>query len=195
MDKIKKIILSLYNINQIKRIIIVKNNRIQRYSLEKYNQDNLMKIYSESVLELKKEYEKDLEGLNNQDKINKLSLMNKIERNEKNLILQVDYFENENKIIIYYEDGTIKENNINKNNFIELIYNLCKIYAIEFNKNDIFNSLNHLEKIGIIRRKTIIKDNKIKNLKINHHFLSSIIALGMIGGIIGGIKLFNQSTW
>ena len=186
MEKITKIILSMHDSKLIKRIIVITEDEIERYSSSDYSQGALWEIYTECVSILQKEYKDTLNGLNTQEFVNKLASIHKIENIEKNLIIHFDYFIKEKRIILYYENGTIVDKKISENNLRKLLIDIGKVYNIDNNE-----LLINMKKMGLIN---IINKNKnnIRNLIVNHRVLSYIIALGMAGGIFGGIKLCRQ---
>ena len=186
MEKIEKIILSMHDSNSIKRILVVTEDEIERYSTSDYSDRALWEIYTECVDVLKKEYKNDLSGLNDQEAVNKLASMHKIENIQKNLIIHLDYFIKEKRVFMYYENGTIVDKKISEENLRKLLIELGKIYDI--NTNELIIKMKKMGLISVVNR----NKHNIRNLVVNHRVLSYIIALGMAGGIFGGIKLCKQ---
>ena len=106
MENIKKIMLSLENDNKIKRMVVVGDNLLARYSNKNLSNDELMSFYTKYVNILKENYKHELTGLNIQEQVNKLRDLGIIERNEDLLISNITEYDNPIKYIITYEDGT-----------------------------------------------------------------------------------------
>ena len=176
---IKKIMVSLDNIN-IKRIIIVYENKIEWFTENKFNHEQLRIIYSNLINNLIKENYSILNG-NKQEMVNQLGKLGKIERNEDLLISQIDY--DKEKYIVYYNEGLYKEE-VSKIEFYKILEELNKEYDFEEEM-----TIDKLESIGLLNN---INKKKVKNLKINKRTLSILIALGMMGGIFGGFKLSSK---
>ncbi len=177
---IKKIMVSLDNLN-IKRIIIVYENKIEWYTENNYSYEQLKIIYSKLVNILIKENFSILNG-NKKDMINQLGLIGKIERNEDLLVSSIDY--DKEKYIVYYNEGLYKEE-LSKNEFYKVLEELNKEYDFDIEEM----TTDKLKKIGILNN---INKKKVKNLKINKRTISMLLALGVIGGIFGGFKLSSK---
>ena len=175
---IKKIMVSLDNLN-IKRIIIVYENKIEWYTDNNYTKEQLKKIYISVVNNLIKENFSVLNG-SKKEMINQLGIMRKIERNEDLLVSSINY--DKDKYIVYYNEGLYREE-FSKSEFYKVLEELNKEY--DFNIEEL--TINKLENIGLLKN-----NKKVKNLKINKRTISMLIALGMMGGIFGGFKLSSK---
>ena len=85
MENIKKIILSLENDNKIKRMVVVGDNLLARYSNKNLSNDELMSIYTKYVNILKENYKHELTGLNIQEQVNKIQVKTKRHRNRPSI--------------------------------------------------------------------------------------------------------------
>lgn len=199
-DKVKKIIIAIDN-NQLTKVIVVYNNSLVRYDNTKYNSNDLMNIYSNNVRKLKEIYKDEIKGLSNQEEIDKLASLGKIQNLKKNLIMNIEII-NENteleKIIIKFED---REEEIKKSDYASLldyekikkdkILELCNDYSLEYDELSKFGLLIKDKKID-----EVLKENKIKNFVIrNKRLLSSILigAITVTGIGIGMVKLSKNT--
>ena len=69
MENIKKMMISLDDTNKIRKIVVVGNYVIKRYTNESLSDRELRNIYSECVKTLKEENESDLVRLTEQAKV------------------------------------------------------------------------------------------------------------------------------
>ncbi len=203
-NKIIKVILSMAQ-NTLRGIIVQREHTVKKYGYGKISHNQLLEKYSEIARELKKQYIKEIDGLSEQDAINKLYLMGKFQYNRDNLITNVTIYdentENE-KMKVVYEDKTeyINKNNSDYDQRKEMIIKeLCSNFDIK-DDND---RLNKLKFSGLYKIKTnsekiekVIKENKIEKLKIrNKKILSAILAGAItVTGIGIGIAKFNRKN-
>ena len=111
MENIKKIILSLNEDGKIKRMVVVGEDKIERYSRKNLSNDEIMRIYTNYVNILKNQYKIQLDGLNtDKEQVNKLASLGVIERNEH--FFDYDEPENDNEV----EDNYVESSKIK--NFI-----------------------------------------------------------------------------
>ena len=201
MENIRKIIYSLDNEKNIKRIICIDDENITRYSSEDLSQNDLRKIYLECCSNLFKKYEKELEGLSKQDKLNKLASMGLIVRKEKNLIIHVTEYDDPVMMKIIYEekDEEIKASDMEADEYISACNNIfkkiCEDYDIEANNIDELKT--QLKNIGIYEEsKTlseVLEDEHISNFHINKRLIAGILGTSALALMIcGGVKLIKH---
>ena len=199
METIKKIILSFDGAEEIKRIIVVGENEIERYTNKILSNVKLLKVYTEYVRKLKEQNKEQLEGLDNQAKINKLAKLGKIEKKD-NVIINVTEYDNPIKFIISYEEEQkeVKEET-NSSEYTslynEMLDEICKTYDIDSSNRE--EAISKLKQLGLYQKheskktlKEIIKENKINNFIVNHKVLSGLLGTGILALMVyGGVKL------
>ncbi len=145
-NEIKKIILSMKD-KKLNGIIVQRENSINTYGYNKDNDEELLDEYSNLVRELKEQYKDELTDLNDQDAVNKLYLLGKLEYSDKNLITKitnyVDADQNPIKFIVTKTNGQeeIKlEDCFDDDDYIvkfkDKLVEMCNTYDIELDSKD-----------------------------------------------------------
>jgi len=177
-SKINKIQLSIEN-GKLIGLVVVRNNSTKVYGYNDSKQD-LMKIYSNNIMELKKDYINELKNLNPQDAINQLYLLGKIEYISKDKVSEI--------YNIYDEEleNILKENKIknfqirNKSIILSLLIGTIAVTGMGFesirsffkrNENDESNLEPQVNNTTVIPKVTEdISLNKTPDIEIKNTF-------------------------
>ena len=205
MENIKNIIISFDNATKLKKVVAVKEDKIERYYSKDMSQDDLLVIYSNLVDQLEEQYSEELKGLTDKQKVNKLRDMKLIQRNENNLIIGFTEYEEPVKFVVTYEEGQreFSEDNMETSEYItEYIGNLrdiCDTYGIKVTNTD--TMIEDLKKLGVYSKEeekehnenegsllpVVIKENKISNLSVKDKWFLGILGAGTLALITSGI--------
>ena len=208
MENIKKVLLSIEDDNIIKKIVIIRESKIERYYSKDNSQEDLYKIYSQCVKKLNEQYASELEGLTINEKVAKLVKLGKIESKKANLIIKLEPNVEERKFVVTYEDGikefseaTVGEDKFN-NLYDDIFKELCATYCVDF--SDYTKTVEKLEELGLYKEfcktksgdlPTVEKKHKIRNLILNKKLLYGILGTGTLALMIyGGAKLLKNDS-
>lgn len=203
MNNIKKVILSMdksqktNSFDNLKEIIVIRDNSVDRYT------SDLKAKYVTIVKELFEQYKNELKDLKINEAINKLGNdLNIINYNREDIIKKMIIYIDDKDIVKYKAiyNGHEEELSVDEcfdpddfaNKVSEKGKEFARIYGIE--------SLSELKKLGLIEAEELnkklnetMKENKIKNLIVNHKTVSGILAGAIaIVGIWGGAKLLSK---
>lgn len=174
-NEIKKIILSMDG-KELKGLIVIRDNIVEHFGYGKIIKNELYRKYMDLIQELANQCQEEVAGLSNQDLVNKLFLLGKIEYNRKNLILKItdcfDIDNKHNKFIVEYEnskeevklsDCKNEEEYLNK--YIKRLLEVCNTYGIKVTSvDDLKNGLlKKLKDLSLVEDKKETKTNRIVN--------------------------------
>lgn len=199
-NEIKKIILSMDGKN-LNGFVVVRDNKVEPYGYGKMIKEELLNKYSKLILELKEQNKDNLNGLNNQDAVNKLYLLGKLEYSDKNLITKItncfDSEENIEKIIVNYidrqEEIKLKDCNDEADfyeKFKEKLVEMCKTYEIKLdNKDDLTEDfIEKLNLMGLLEDK---QEGKIVDDKVSTSLVATDDETYSKKEILTGAKIKN----
>lgn len=203
MENIKKVILSFNEDRTIRKLVVVSDNSIERYTSETISEEELMNIYLDCVNELENEYSEKLTGLTRKERLNKLNELKLIERNEEDLITNITETDDSLKFIVNFENDQKEFESYDeseyKDNLKKMIQLMCNTYGI---KEDSYSQLiSKLEKLGLYSQyeekkslPVVMKENKISNLSVRKKWILGILGTGVIAAIVyGGIELLKNN--
>ena len=201
MEKIMKVIMSFNDDKTIKKIIVVTENQIERYTSDSLSKEELINIYNQCIKELVNDYKEELNGLSQKEKLNKLVELKLLERNENNLIVNLTESEDPVKFTVQYENGQkeYNENDMDTEEYMskysEILKLILETYGIKANDSD--EIISKLEKLGLYseyKEKKTLPDNKISNLSVREKWLLGILGTGVVAAIVyGGIELLKNN--
>ncbi|MBQ8891252.1 MAG: hypothetical protein IJ068_00085 [Bacilli bacterium] len=199
---VKKIILSFDENNNLIGLIVISFIGIKKYGYDNTNEDELMDIYSSFAGILRKQYQLELTELSDQDAIDKLYKMRKIEITKDNLITNITIRDEDtpNETIIVnklFGREVIKLRDFdNKKEYLNIkedrIRKICLDLDMEFIELERLKVYKKEYKDNILK---IEKENHLSNLVIrNKGLISSILISGLaITGISLGISHFKKT--
>ena len=201
MEKIMKVIMSFNDDKTIKKIIVVTENEIERYTCDALSKEELINIYNQCIKELVNDYKEELNGLSQKEKLNKLVELKLLERNENNLIVNLTESEDPVKFTVQYENGQkeYNENDMDTEEYMskysEILKLILETYGIKANDSD--EIISKLEKLGLYseyKEKKTLPDNKISNLSVRKKWILGILGTGVVAAIVyGGIELLKNN--
>lgn len=201
MEKIMKVIMSFNDDKTIKKIVVVTENAIERYTSDALSKEELINIYNQSIKELVNDYKEELNGLSQKEKLNKLVELKLLERNDNNLIVNLTESEDPVKFTVQYENGQKEYNEADMDTeeymskYSEILKLILETYGIKANDSD--ELISKLEKLGLYseyKEKKKLPDNKISNLSVREKWLLGILGTGVVAAIVyGGIELLKNN--
>ena len=153
MEKIMKVIMSFNDDKTIKKIVVVTEDKIERYTCDALSKEELINIYNQSIKELVNDYKEELNGLSQKEKLNKLVELKLLEKNENNLIVNLTESEDPVKFTVQYENGQkeYNENDMDTEEYMVeyagTLKDICETYGIKMTNHD--EIISKLEKLGL----------------------------------------------
>lgn len=205
MEKIMKVIMSFNEDKTIKKIVVVTENQIERYTCDSLSKEELINIYNQCIKELVNDYKEELNGLSQKEKLNKLVELKLLERNEDNLIVHIIESEDPVKFDVKYENGQkeYNENDMDTEEYMVeyagTLKDICETYGIKMTNHD--EIISKLEKLGLYSKyeekkllPVVIKENKVSNLSVREKWILGILGTGVVAAIVyGGIELLKNN--
>ena len=212
MENINNIIISFDNEKKLNKLVVVKEDKIERYYSKDISQEDLLVLYANFVGELEEQHAEELEGLTDKEKVNKLAKMKLIQRNENNMIINLEEYEEPVKFIVSYEEGQKEFNEESLDTeeytveYAGTLKDICETYGINITNHD--EIISKLKKLGLYSKHdekvkeslltSVIKKNKISKLTIKDKWFLGILGAGTLAlitsGIVGSIKKNNKEN-